>query len=234
MNKLVIGVTDCSKYANYSRWIEAGGSDIETVELNRRHNYAANLDRCNAIVFTGGEDVHSSLYNMPEYLPYCYAHDMSLERDEFETVLIHHADKNRLPVLGICRGLQFINVHYGGTMIPDIPSWGKYNHSKLDANTDRYHNVTVDPNSWLYSIVKQTSGTINSAHHQSADRLGRGLVASAFSPDGVIEAIERLKPAEESFLCLVQWHPERMNDQDDPFVKNIRNAFLDAVRASIQ
>lgn len=234
MKKLVIGVTDCSKYSNYSRWIEAGGNEIETVELNRRHDYTASLHRCHALVFTGGEDVHPSLYNKPEYLPYCYAHDMSPERDAFETILLQHAEKNKLPVLGICRGLQFINVYYGGTMIPDIPTWGKYNHSKVNADTDRYHQVNVDPNSWLYSIVNQTTGTINSAHHQSADRIGRGLVASAFSPDGIIEAIERINPAEDPFLCLVQWHPERMKNQEDPFVKNIRQVFLDAVAASIQ
>ena len=234
MSKLIIGVTDCSKYANYSSWIEAAGKDIETVMLTRNEDYTQALARCNAIVFTGGEDVHPAFYKKPEYLPYCNAHDISIDRDEFEMKLMQYAEQEFLPVLGICRGLQFINVYYGGTLIPDIPTWGKYNHSKLDYHTDRYHRVTVDKNSWLYSIVGVKSGNINSAHHQSADMIGKGLVANAFSKDGVIEGLEKKEPGVGPFLCLVQWHPERMSDQSDPFVINIREAFIDAVRASVK
>lgn len=234
MSKLIIGVTDCSKYANYSSWIEAAGDDIETVMLSRSEDYGESLARCHAIVFTGGEDVHPAFYKKPEYLPYCNAHDISIDRDEFEMKLMQHAEKELLPVLGICRGLQFINVYYGGTLIPDIPTWGKYNHSKLDYHTDRYHRVSVDKNSWLYSIVGAKSGTINSAHHQSADMIGAGLVANAFSKDGVIEGLEKKEPGVGAFLCLVQWHPERMKDQSDPFVVKIREAFIDAVRESVK
>jgi len=70
---------------------------------------------------------------------------------------------------------------------------------------------------------------INSLHHQSADKIGKGLVASAISKDGVVEALERRAKQEESFLMLVQWHPERMEDMNSPFVKNIREAFLKAI-----
>jgi len=234
MSKLIIGVTDCSKYLNYSNWIEAASTDIITVKLSGKEDYESELARCNAIVFTGGEDVHPAFYKKPEYLPYCNAHDISIDRDEFEMKLMQHAEKEFLPVLGICRGLQFINVYYGGTLIPDIPTWGKYNHSKSDYHTDRYHKVSVDNNSWLYSIVGTKSGKINSAHHQSADLVGKGLVANAFSRDGIIEGLEKKDPAVGAFLCLVQWHPERMADQSDPFVIKIREAFIDAVRASVK
>jgi putative glutamine amidotransferase len=234
MSKLIIGVTDCSKYSNYSNWIEAAAPDITIVKLSSKEDYQEDLARCNAIVFTGGEDVHPAVYNKPDYLPLCYPDDISIDRDEFEMKLMQHAEKEFLPVLGICRGLQFINVYYGGTLIPDIPSWGKYNHSKTNPTTDRYHKVSVDVNSWLYSIVGKKSGTINSAHHQSADRIGKGLVANAFSKDGIIEGLEKKDPANGPFLCLVQWHPERMTDQSDPFVIKIREAFIDAVRASVK
>jgi putative glutamine amidotransferase len=234
MSKLIIGVTDCSKYANYSNWIEAAAPDITIVKLNGKESYEEDLARCNAIVFTGGEDVHPAVYNKPDYLPLCYPDDISIDRDDFEMKLMQHAENEFLPVLGICRGLQFINVYYGGTLIPDIPTWGKYNHSKVNPTTDRYHKVSVDVNSWLYSIVGKKSGTINSAHHQSADRVGKGLVANAFSKDGIIEGLEKKDPENGPFLCLVQWHPERMTDQSDPFVINIRDAFIDAVRASVK
>lgn len=234
MSKLIIGVTDCSKYSNYSEWIERGSPDVETVMLTRNEPYEEALARCHAILFTGGEDVHPALYKKPELIPYCNAHDMSIDRDEFEWKLMEHAEKEQLPVLGICRGLQFINVYYGGTLIPDIPTWGNFNHSKLDYHTDRYHRVSVDKNSWLYSIVNTKSGTINSAHHQSADRIGKGLVVNAVSKDGVVEGLEKIDPTRGPFLCLVQWHPERMKDQADPFVIHIRSAFLEAVRESVK
>lgn len=226
---ITIGVTDCSKYANYSNWILSAGKDIEVLKL-AAGNASDPLNKCHGILFTGGEDVHPALYNKIEYLPYCYKDDMSQQRDEYEWKLMEHCVENRIPVLGICRGLQFINVFFGGTLIPDIPSWGKYNHSKQLDGSDRNHELSIDPNSWTAGITGLLSGTVNSNHHQSADRIGTGLVASAFSPDGIIEALERKNPEAESFLSLVQWHPERMEDQQNPLVQNIRSAFISAAR----
>ncbi len=80
MSKLIIGVTDCSKYLNYSNWIEAASTDIITVKLSGKEDYESELARCNAIVFTGGEDVHPAFYKKPEFLPYCNAHDISMPK----------------------------------------------------------------------------------------------------------------------------------------------------------
>lgn len=123
-------------------------------------------------------------------------------------------------------GLQIANVFFGGSLIPDIPAWGKFNHSKLPDNTDRYHAVKVDPDSALFHLLQQKEGRINSNHHQSVEKVGNGLIVSALSEDGVVEALERRGPG--PYLSLVQWHPERMNDQESPFVKNIRQAFFEA------
>ncbi len=228
--KIKIGVTDCSKYQNYANWISAYGPEIEVIRLSANAGNPGDLTRCDGVLLTGGEDVHPRFYHQPEMYEYCYKDDVSEERDEFEWKILEYTEANKIPVLGICRGLQIANVFLGGTLIPDIPTWGKYNHSKLPDDSDRYHKVSVDPHSWIYGIIGEAEGTINSNHHQCADRIGKGLIVSAFSPDGVVEALERKDPSAGASLCLVQWHPERMKDQQSNFVQKVRSAFIDAAR----
>ena len=225
--KTVISVTDCSKYENYSSWMQSYSSTIEVIKLSEKTNNFEDVKRCDGILFSGGEDVHPRLYGKPEYLKYCHQTDVSEKRDEFELKLMEFAKKNNLPVLGICRGLQMYNVFAGGTLIPDIPSWGKEDHSKLD-DKDRYHEVSLNPGSWMASLIGKTKGEINSNHHQAIDKAGKGLVLSGFSKDGIVEAAERINPEGKSFLCLVQWHPERMENQQSDFVSKIRTAFINA------
>lgn len=233
MNKIIIGVTDCSKYDNYARWIEAFGSEVETLKLSEKENNLSDAARCHGILFTGGEDVHPRFYGKPEYVSYCHQDDVNELRDEFELKLIENTERNKIPVLGICRGLQVFNVFKGGTLIPDIPAWGKPTHAKLPDNADRYHSIKVVSGSWFESLVEQSKGETNSNHHQSIDSVGNGLVVSAFSEDGIVEAADRKDIAEKGFLCLVQWHPERMYDQHDPFVYKVRETFIKASKALI-
>ena len=227
-NKIVIGITDCEKYPNYEKWILTE-PDIEVIRLGYRFSNIEEVEKCDGVLLTGGEDVGPGFYNKPEYDVWC-DDNMNEERDEFELEVMAYSQENNLPLLGICRGLQVANVFFGGTLIPDLPSFGKFNHSKFKEGKDKYHIVTVDRNSFLYEVAQVEQGEINSSHHQSADQVGKELVASAISADGVIEAIERKKPNENSFLLLVQWHPERMIDQNSPLVKNIKNSFLDSLR----
>lgn len=226
MKPLMIGVTDCSRYDLYNHWILNYHPEVKTLRLSWKDDSFSRINTCDGIVLTGGEDVHPRFYNQPEWLPYCYEDDVNEARDELEWKVLEYSQRHALPVLGICRGLQIANVYFGGTLIPDIPVWGKFNHSKLPDGTDRYHTVKVDPSSALYQLTGEKEGEINSNHHQSVDKVGRGLVVSALSEEGVVEALERQKPG--PYLSLVQWHPERMNDQESPFVKNIRRAFFEA------
>lgn len=226
---LTIGVTDGRMYDLYANWALAHPGEVEVIRLGYKLNNFEQVKRCRGLLLTGGEDVHPDFYNKTEYLEYFYKNDVDKARDAFELELLHYAVQREMPVLGICRGLQLVNVFFGGTLIPDIPSWGKFNHEGFPGGKDRYHEVKVDTASWLHTITGADSGMVNSLHHQSTDTIGRGLVVSALSPDGVAEAIERKDKDSGAFLCLVQWHPERMTDQNSPFVSNIREAFVDAM-----
>ncbi|MEP6948626.1 MAG: gamma-glutamyl-gamma-aminobutyrate hydrolase family protein [Ginsengibacter sp.] len=229
MKNIVIGITDCHKYLNYERWI-LDQPAVEVIKLSYQENNFGDIEKCNGIILSGGSDINPRLYNQPEYLAYCHQKEIDESRDEFEWKVLQHTEEKQLPVLGICRGLQFVNIFLGGTLVPDIPAFGKFNHAKFEEGKDREHLVEIDKNSVLYTIVGQKKGEINSAHHQSVDMPGYDLVVNALSPDGIIEGMERKDAKGKSFLLLVQWHPERMTDQESIFSKNIRQSFLDAVR----
>ncbi|KQS41610.1 gamma-glutamyl-gamma-aminobutyrate hydrolase family protein [Pedobacter sp. Leaf194] len=229
MAKKIIGVTDCSKFDIYSNWILSYDENIQVVKLGYKLNNFEEIEKCQGILLTGGEDVHPKFYKMPEYYSYCYEDDVDEQRDEFEFRVMEYTEKNGIPLLGICRGMQVGNVFFGGTLIPDIATWGKFDHSKMPDKSDRYHEVLVNPTSWLSTIVNTDRGLVNSNHHQSTDRTGKGLVVSAISPDGVTEAMERLYPDGKAFLLFVQWHPERLKDRQSPFSRNLHEAFINAV-----
>ena len=231
MKKITIGVTDCSKYENYARWIQSYSPEIEIIKLSEKMQNLKDASRCNGILFTGGEDVHPSFYYKPEYLSLCHQDDINEVRDEFEMRLMQYTEANLVPVLGICRGLQIYNVYRGGTLIADIPTQTKNasNHAKAKDGSDSNHVAIVEADSCLRIITGLSQGEINSNHHQSCDEIGVGLRLSAHTPDGIIEALEEADPEKYSFLCLVQWHPERMIDQQSPLVRNIREAFIKEV-----
>lgn len=228
MSKITIGITDCSKYDNYRTWIEEE-EGTSVIRLSHRFNNLHDLEKCDGILLTGGEDVHPGFYNRKDYAELC--EDIDEKRDEFELKVLDHATNNHVALLGICRGLQIANVYFGGTLIPHIPAFGKFDHSKT-GSSDRYHQVQVDPDSFLGSIAGASGGEVNSAHHQSADRVGKGLVCNALSPDGIVEGLEREKREDGAFLLLVQWHPERMKDQASRFSRTLKRTFLETVRKS--
>ncbi len=218
-----IGVTFSeTNYINYPRWIKGNDSTIEIIELSYEENNLFDLKNCDAVVFTGGIDMDPI-----EKIEYANApKEFNLTRDLFEMAVLEKALEAQKPILGICRGLQLINVYKGGTLHLDNGETKNKVHKK--ETEDKKHPIQVEKDSLFYSIVKQEFGEVNSAHHQSIDKLGSGLKAVAHTEDGVIEVIESTN-LEEQFLLAVQWHPERMSDLESPFSKNIRNALIEKI-----
>ena len=233
MKNIVIGISEGSKYFNYENWFknEAG---VEIIKLTYKLDNFNDVEKCNGIILSGGNDINPRLYNQPDFLAYVNPKDIDEKRDEFEWEIIKHTEEKQKPLLGICRGLQLINIYFGGSLVPDIPAFGKFNHGKFKEGNDRNHLVDIDPNSSLFKIIGAEKGEVNSAHHQSVDMPGFGLVVNALSPDGIIEGMERREPQGKSFLMLVQWHPERMENQESIFAKNVKENFLEVVRQTIQ
>lgn len=216
-----IGITYSeSNYANYPLWIKGHDSSIEIIELSYIENNLQEVTHCDAVIFTGGIDMDTI-----EKIEYAHApKEFNRARDLFEMAVLEKALNERKPILGICRGLQLINVYFGGTLHLDNGEAKNKIHRR--ETEDKTHPIKVEKNSIFHSIVKQEFGIVNSAHHQSIDSLGKGLKAVAYTEDGVIEVIESENP-EEQFLIAVQWHPERMSNQESAFSKNILNAFLE-------
>ena len=127
--------------------------------------------------------------------------------------IVKEAVAQKKPVLAICRGMQVINVLYGGDLYQDIPT--QYSkeiiHSKVVKGVENYHTVTIDENSYLAKVLGETTDVkVNTSHHQAVREVAGGFKITATAPDGVIEAIEN---EDASILC-VQWHPERMQDME--------------------
>lgn len=155
------------------------------------------LDRFDALVLTGGGDLSPEMYGEA---PDDTVYGVSPIRDRFETALIAEAEERRIPVLAICRGLQIINVIRGGTLIQHIDG-----HWQDRPSDETDHEVDVTPNSMLAEIVGSTRIGVNSYHHQTVGKLGRGLAVVA-KAGKVVEAFE--DPYND--LLAVQWHPEHL------------------------
>jgi putative glutamine amidotransferase len=123
-----------------------------------------------------------------------------------------------------------LNVYFNGSLIYDIPTIRNVNHNKISKDVMRLHKVNVFSDTLLHIIVNSNEGEVTSSHHQSVDRLGEGLSVNAKSPDGIIEGIEYRDKEGKSFLLGIQWHPERFEDFDNPFSKNILLSFIEACK----
>jgi putative glutamine amidotransferase len=229
MSKLTIGVAAGRKYDNYAKWLTQS-PDVQILKLGFEENNLSEVTSCKGIVLTGGEDVHPKHYGRPGYVDQFRLDDLNEERDAFELKMLAVAHKKRIPLLGICRGLQIANVFLGGTLVPDIVAFGRTDHTKQQDGNDRQHEIWLREGTRLGDITGAFRGEVNSAHHQAIDMLGEGLSMNCVSPDGVIEGAEVRNPDDYPFLMLVQWHPERMAALQSPFSAGILDAFLEAAR----
>lgn len=210
-----------SKFENYLGWLESESLPFEILDWEK-NNFDI-LKECSSLIMTGGVDLFPEFYNDWEdgksrdmYIP---------ERDGFEFKILDYALEHNYPILGICRGMQVINCKLKGSLLSDIETIRGVNHRKIDSTHDRIHSINIKENTLLHEISGMKDGKVNSSHHQAIDRLGEGLIVSAKSEDGIIEAVEWLESDTKPFLLAVQWHPERMNDRTTPLSRNIINEF---------
>jgi putative glutamine amidotransferase len=222
-----IGVTTSdTNFKNYPNWIS--GEGVEVVLLSYEQKNTQDFDSCDGFVLTGGIDVHPDFYQN-DRVDYPNTTVFKESRDLFEMQVFEYARQQNKPVLAICRGLQLVNIALGGNLIQDLQENGFTNHRK-GPDGDREHKIEVRAGTLLAQITGVQHGFVNSAHHQGLDQIAEGLKVSAFSEDGVVEAIE-YKEANKPFLLAVQWHPERMQipASNLAFSQNIRSAFIDAM-----
>ncbi|WP_342270359.1 gamma-glutamyl-gamma-aminobutyrate hydrolase family protein [Rickettsia endosymbiont of Orchestes rusci] len=230
--KPIIGLTldlanNCEKYSyaafpwyalrkNYAdAIIKAGGVPLLLPYQSSTINEL--LAIIDGVVIPGGdEDIHPKFYE-PEY-----AEDVVIannERDEFEILVLKKSLARNIPILGICRGMQLLNVAFGGSLIQHIPDYMKNNNQTIIINHEQpspknivSHSITIESGTKLAKMTNnKTQIMVNSTHHQAIDRVGNGLVVSAKANDGIIEAIELQN---HKFIIGVQWHPEYLNDND--------------------
>jgi putative glutamine amidotransferase len=166
------------------------------------------LDQFDVLLLTGGGDIDPIWYKQDPTTDRLY--DIIQSRDALEIALVRTAISRGSRILGICRGMQILNVALGGTLIQDLPEANYSNHSRLDLATQHVHDLTIEANSLLAKLMPTTT-QVNTIHHQGVASLAPGLVAAATSPDGVIEAVEGTGNLAGQVLA-VQWHPERLLD----------------------
>ena len=187
--------------ADYARAVlDAGGLPVH---LPLDADPLAYLPILDGVVLTGGSDVSPDRYDADNT-----ASDVELMRDEIEFSLLAAALERSLPVLGICRGLQVLNVHQGGTLHQDVPSHARYD---VDPG-DRTHTVTFEAES-RFGLMYGHRAEVNSLHHQTIDVIGDGLVVSGQAEDGTVEAIEM----RGHDVLAVQWHPEMLDAPEPVF-----------------
>ena len=183
-------------YADYSQAvIEAGGLpvwvpiDVDPVEL---------VDRLDGVLMTGGEDIGPGRYG---HEPDDALGEVIAQRDEYELAVLDAVTERGLPLLGICRGLQIVNVHAGGTLHQHVPE-----HAFVDGPPDDLTHEIACVEGSVVAALYGAIHRVNSLHHQAAAEVGDGLWVTATAPDGGIEALEH----EDLPIVTVQWHPEML------------------------
>lgn len=218
-------------------------------------------DYCEAIEAAGGIPIHIGLIAKAEYItellseldgillpgsntdvdPHLYGQEphhrlgtVVPEKDETDQMVLAEAERANLPVLGICYGMQALNVWRGGTLVQDIESQlkGSFKHEQGSPPHRNSHSLKIAKGSVLAGLdaVKKANGSVrvNSSHHQAVDKLGKGLKATAWALDGVVECIEDMRNGR--FILGVQWHPELTRGHDDISVE-IFDRFVEKCRA---
>jgi putative glutamine amidotransferase len=185
----------------------AGGIPLVLPPTTERDGLDTALNRLEGLVLIGGRDLPPRLFGQKKHPRTRLADHRRLAGDQ---LLAELALARSLPLLGICMGCQWINVMAGGDLVQDIPSLVA--HPIQHAPRETFHAARIAPGSRLAAILGREELEVNSSHHQAIGRVGRGLRAVAWAPDGIVEAVEG---EGQRFLLAVQWHPERLLDRPE-------------------
>ncbi|MBI5650624.1 MAG: gamma-glutamyl-gamma-aminobutyrate hydrolase family protein [Chloroflexi bacterium] len=224
------GIARFAMATTYTRALErAGGAPlIIPLELGAE-TLRAIFARLDGLLFAGGVDVHPKEFGEP-IETFCGA--IETDRDEIELKLARWAIAENKPILGICRGIQLINIAAGGSLYQDIaaqvPDVLHHPHIKGNSYGHLAHTIEIAPGSRLSRALGATQMQVNSLHHQSLKAIAPGFQIVARAPDGIVEGIESRNGA---FAVAVQFHPEWMQD-DDARVLNLFRDFVDVARAA--
>jgi putative glutamine amidotransferase len=218
-----------------AHWLMAGGAAPQLLPTPAAGVGADDLlAGVDALVLQGGTDLAPESYGETPIRPE-WAGDRV--RDLYETELVRAAMALDRPVLGVCRGLQMLNVIFGGSLLQDIGTQcpGALVHREFERYDQLQHDISIEPDSWLARMYPgRARGRVNTVHHQGVKELGPGLQVEARSvPDGLIEAVRYQPAAAENtvpWIYAVQWHPEFQDPADRSLLPNapIRQCFLEA------
>lgn len=244
MSKPLIGITaytyakpengwlyDISYYKNAAAIERAGGLPVLIPSTLQEETLRAIYERLDAVLLPGGSDINPAAYQAEAH-PKLGQTDNA--RDKMELAMAKWALADDLPLLGICRGIQLLNVAMGGSLVQDIPSTIESDlrhdiHRDEPRNTF-LHDVQVDADSHLAQILGVSELRVNSLHHQALREVAPNAKIVAKAPDGIVEAIE---VPSKSFVMAVQWHPEDLLD-DDERMEKLFVAFIQAAQTRMK
>ena len=216
----------------YSEAIEAAGGAPVHISLIPNADYVDSVvERLDGILLPGSDsDVDPLRYGQQPHQGLGSVHPI---KDETDLLTIAAAERFGLPLLAICFGMQVLNVSRGGTLIQDIASLvpKAVKHEQGVPRDRASHNVKLEPSSRLGKLSTTNDLLVNSHHHQAVDSIGENLVPTAWSADGLVEAIE--DPREDRFVAAVQWHPE-LGWKEDPFSQRLFKSFVSYASQRVQ
>jgi putative glutamine amidotransferase len=210
---------------NYVDAVRRAGGYAVLVLPGEERSPAEILERADALLLVGGGDVEPSRYGAR---PDSTVYGLEPDRDELEIGLLREGDRRELPTLCVCRGMQVMNVAFGGSLIQHLPDDGRFAPHGTPSGEDRLvHEVELDPGSRIATATQETRLSCASHHHQGVaeDGIGEGLVVTGRSPDGLVEALERTR----GWMLGAQWHPEE-SAAEDPAQQRLFDALVERAR----
>lgn len=214
---------------DYSEAIEAAGATPVHISLIPKKDYIASvMDSVDGVLLPGSDsDVGPQRYGKE---PHAKLGSVHPQKDDTDALVLEEIAARGTPLLAICFGMQIFNVIRGGTLVQDIEAQvpGAIKHQQGKPRDHRSHRIRLLEGSILSGLAEADSVMVNSHHHQAIEKVGRDLIATAWTADGLIEALEA--PADEQFMLAVQWHPE-IGWQDDKFSLAIFEKFVAAAKS---